>query len=509
MKGKEKKRAGAFYKILRDFIGRSEEGRQIVTTFEADPDRGGADLAQYLRRHLPQEKQALADQLSRSLGQQDSAKFVNLVSGGHVDQILNIARVGLLQITVKKYFYLFSSVSQVVAALAIVILVGVGIAFGLWRSARPRMDGDFNIAVAKFVEESNMSDFDVAGSATKKIADFIDDEYDLSDFDIDVRYYGRVSVQGSEDAATLAHQVNAHLVIYGDVIVINDQATIAPKFYVTEAYQSDAREMSGEHSLELPVRFDVTDLLDSEAPVSADLPRRMVILTEFTKGLVYAAADDIPRSLQAMESAIKFVEEHEKETAEKGKPETVKGAEVIFLLASDNARRLGDLALAQQYADETLVRNPNYGRAYIALGNIPYEEGNYYAAEQIFLLAAGLQDQPPGAYVIEKANLSLCNIYQFEYQNISRNPDALPEEQEAMAQDGLTSCQVVIDCYEAVSRPDDRLTNLTAWAVYYTGIIYQFRGDHSLAKDAFERTLELTDDLGLQERAERRLNEVK
>ena len=505
----DKKLAGKFYKTLRDHFSQREEGRQVIAAFEADPDRGGANLAQYLRRHLPQEKQALADQIARSFSQEDGSQFVNLVTGGHVDQILNFARVGVLQITIKKYFYLFSSLSQVVVTLTMIILVSAGIAYGLWRSARPAMDGGFNIAVAKFAEESNITNFDVAGSASETIFSYLDDEYKLSSFEkVVVHYYDRIRpIQGSQDAAILSRQVNAHLVIYGDVTAFNDQAIIAPKFYVTEAYESDAREMSGEHSIELPVPFSVTDLANPNSEVKAQLPKRIAILTDFTKGLVYSAADDVALSLEAMEDAMTHIANYQ--NFPEAEVRKLRGVEVIYLLASNNARLLGDLTLSQEYVEEAFDLNENYGRAYIALGNNYYDNGNLFMAEQTYQQAAALEDQPDGAYVVEKASVGLCNIYTFEYQNRVGNATALPKEREAMAQDGLTACQVAIDSYEHSFNPDNRLTELAAWSHYNTGIIYQFRRDFDLAQNAFEQALDLTMSEELIERANRRLGEVK
>lgn len=404
-------------------------------------------------------------------------------------------------VIVERSIYVFRDVKQVVAFLLILIALGLSITYFYWLSIQPEvMNGDFNIAFSEFVELSNTTGIDVAASTGKLIFSYLDDEYKLSSFeDVDVNYYDQIDlVQGAEEAEAFAEKVNADLVIYGDVTALGDEALISPKFYVTEAFRSDVGEMSGQHKLELPVRFEVKDLLDQDSEVSARLPQRMAILTEFTKGLVYIAADDLGLSLEAMENSIAYVEEYG----------IFPGAEVIFLLASNNARLQGDFALSQQYLDDAFYLNPDYGRAYIAQGNIYYDQLNFFRAADTYQQAIELEEQPYGAYIVEKASINLGNIYAYHYQEATHNPLTLEAEKAELAQEGLVAYQVVIDSYETASRPNSRLTDMAAWSQYGTGLIYQVQGDFEQAGQAFEQALGLTDDPDLLERARRRLEEV-
>jgi tetratricopeptide (TPR) repeat protein len=300
----------------------------------------------------------------------------------------------------------------------------------------------------------------------------------------------------TEEVIDLMEKTNADLVIYGEVRVIDDEAVIIPEFYVTEDFQFDV--LSGRHEVELPVQFEVSDLVDPESSVNARLPQKFAILTEFTKGLVYFAAEKLDLSTEAMEKAVDYMEEYGE----------FKGGEVIYLLASNNARLQEEFDRSQTLLDEAFLMNPNYGRGYIAQGNIYYDQENLYQAALTYQQALTLEDQNKDAYIVEKASLNLGNIYVYQYQETVLNPDALETEKNELAQLALDSYQVVIDAYNRQDKKDRRLKGLTAWAYYGTGIVHQVKGQYDQAAQALEQALDLTTESDLIERATRRLNEV-
>ncbi len=62
-------------------------------------------------------------------------------------------------VEVKKYFFIFHSWKEVLVFFAIVIVISSGVGYGLWRAKQPNpMTGEFNIAVAEFMEVPQTSD---------------------------------------------------------------------------------------------------------------------------------------------------------------------------------------------------------------------------------------------------------------------------------------------------------------------------------------------------------------
>jgi len=112
--------ASDFYRILRDYLGGIAGGVAVIEQFERDPDASAPDLADFLRRHAPEDKE-LAARLSQALSTNAQSQFVTEVTGGHVDQIVNIAKVGALQLTIKRQFFLLRDVRQVLVVLLFVL----------------------------------------------------------------------------------------------------------------------------------------------------------------------------------------------------------------------------------------------------------------------------------------------------------------------------------------------------------------------------------------------------
>lgn len=402
VKTREKEQLATFYQVLRAFYaGRSEQSERVITSFEADPDGNRQELAALLRAHLPEDRWALAQQVQQALGP-EGTQFVNLVAGGNVEQLVNIARLGVLVLKVEqtRIFYFFRDVRQVVAFLLTLVLVASAVSYGIWLSRQPQvMTGDFNIAVAEFHETSTPgATTGVATILSQKLATFLDQEYQLINFEeVQVAHDKIGVIREAEQARALAEKIGADLVIYGDVTIVGDEAQITPKFYVVEPFRPDAGEIGGQHQLALPVTFATDDLIRQGSEVNVVLQQRTAILTEFTKGLAYRATGNQVLALEAMDSAITHADTYG----------DFPGKEVIFMIASDVARLQEAYDLAQQYVDRALALNPNYGRAYIALGNVYYEQGDLFQAQAAYRQALELPDQPFGSYIAEKANLGL------------------------------------------------------------------------------------------------------
>ncbi len=486
--------------ILRRHLTKSVEGRRIVAAFFRDPDKAGQTLAAHLHKQLQVDKE-LANRLASALNG-DDPNFTTIVTGGDVEKIVNIARVGVLNLTINRYLYsVFSSPGQVITAIMGMVLVTAVIASGIWFTQQPAvMEGKFNIAVAEFKQIGNSRyDTEIAEAAAQRLFSFLDGQYVQSSFKkVQVSHDKIGIIADATEAKTLADRINADLVIYGEVTILGDEATMTPRFYVAESSQPNVREVGGQHQLAAPIRFSVINLLDPENPELTAGQVRAETLIEFTKALVYLASDDMQLATDAINQSIKYGEAQR----------NLEGKEVLYLFASEISRLQDEYDLAHGYLDTAQKINEDYGRAYIARANIYYDQGNLYLARSFYQKALAVEDPPFGAYLVEKASLGLGNSCNVQLQFVLRGGGGEETAVTDLANCALLNYQRVIDTFNQQQQPEQIVADMTAHAYYGSGIIYQETGDLTSAKTVFAQAIQLTSDNTLKIKAENRLKEV-
>jgi len=386
--------------------------------------------------------------------------------------------------------------------LAVVLVVGAGIAYVTWWSRQPRrMTGNFNIAVAEFVQTGEADP--VASIVSQRIFSFLDGQYSQISFENVQVVHNKIGViVGAEEASTLAEKIDAHVVVYGDVTVIDDQVLVTPQFYVVESHQSDVGELSGEQELAACISLPKEDLVNPSPEALKKMEESSKILTEFTKALVYSAAGrsgDLELARESIEAAI----------AEGESYGDFAGKEVLYLIASDIARRQKHLNEAQAYLGQAKALNENYGRGYVAEANIYYDQGNLYKAIKVYGKAKELKDQPFGAYIVEKASWGIGNSYMSQFGHVIRNEPVDWTGAIELANCALDNYQVVIDSYLQRSSPEASLREAAAWAYYYSGVIYQETEQGEIARQVLEQASRLTDNPDLAKKARDRLDELR
>lgn len=493
-----KKRPHALSEVLSKHLNRSAEGREIIRAFDKDRDAGGTALIEYLNTHLP-EYPELQAQIKETLGRDAGEKFTTIVAGGgHVDQIINISELKSLSIQ----YYVFQNVRQIAAFFLSIVLIGGAIAFGYWWSIQPTvMDGDFNIAVAEFAYKGNANDSQIAPAVSQRIFNSLTGQYMLSSFrDVQVEHDKIGVITDAEQARVLAAKINAHVVIWGDVAVFDGEVLVTPRFYIVESHTSDVGEVNGDHKFSDPIHFPVQDVTNPSADGLKTMQRITTILTEFTKTLVYLEAGqpkDLILAKTSIKEAIKNADSYGDFT----------GKEVLYLFASDIARRQGKLDQAQEELTKALHLNQQYGRAYIAQANIYYDQRNHYKAKNFYKQAIDIQDKPVGAYLLEKASTGLGNICFVQYEAILKNDPGDPVVTE-LAQCAIENYGAVIASYKQEPNSGGIARALAAGAYYSSGIVYQDQGKLELARSYYEEALKLTEDPGFKKQIETALQEV-
>jgi tetratricopeptide (TPR) repeat protein len=323
----------------------------------------------------------------------------------------------------------------------------------------------------------------------------LEEEYQWSSFGVDVQgIHNKIGIISDvNEAEGLARRVNADLVIYGDVIVTGDHGLIQPRFYVADTYRSDVSELTGPHKFEPKVEFNTADMSRFNSEVNQKL-QSSVLLIEFTKGLAYLAQNDLKLALESIKKAINVADEYG----------DFEGKEVLYLFASTISRKKGDFEVARSYADQALELNNSYGRAYIALGNIYYDQKDFDEALDYYDQAAGLDDPSAGAFLAEKAHIGSGNVY----TSLSLEADKLAKS--ALAEQALTHYQVAIKAYQTASdaRTKAVLGEVAAFAYYGSGLIFEDKKDFESATSAYEQALVLTHNMELKKLAESGLDVV-
>ncbi len=487
----------ALSRVLSRHLSRTAKGREIIRTFENNRDLGSAALLDYLDTRL-QDQPQLQKQVKDALGEEAGEKFTTIVaSGGHVDQIINAGTIENLSIQ----YYIFQDNWQVLTFLLGVVLIGSTVASGIWWFQQPKvMTGDFNVVVAEFKPTGDAQK--IAPIVSQRIFGFLNEQYMSSSFrDVQVEHEKIGLITSAEEARLLAKKINAQLVIYGDVTVIDDQVLVAPQFYVVEAHKSDVGEMNGEHKFSAQINMAVDDLTTPSSEGMVAMKQNTSILTEFTKAIVYLEAGkpaDLALAGESINRAIAAAEPY---------PD-FSGEEVLYLIASDIARRQTKLDDAQHYLDEAFRLNRDYGRGYLAQANIYYDQGNYYLASQSYEKAVNLEDKPLGSYILEKGSMGLGNICFVQYQDVWQNVKTDETSITALSNCALQNYQVVINSYSQQEDPDEILIAFAVGAYYSSGIIFQTAGQDDAARLVYEQALNLNEDVEMEKKIQKALDEV-
>ena len=389
----------------------------------------------------------------------------------------------------------FGDSRQVATFVLLLLLAAAVVAAGAWGAGRPpQLTADFNVAVAA-VDVSALGEpanaDEVGRMLQAQVVDIVDRQLREVAPDTTSVSGTRMPVVGNTaEAERLAQQINAQLVIYGSAQVSGDGVRYAPRFYVDlDAVQADVGEMQRDVALDAPLSFTIQQLIE-ELPPTGRTAAAATLLTNFVRALVKLSAEDIDDARRYIDLAVAQTERYVDTY------EPFAGREVVYLFASQIARvqannspnRAAHLAAAQQHAEAALAINPNYGRGYIALGNLQFDRGDLFGARQTYLTAATLPNQPPEALVSVKAAQGLGNVHL--RQLIGVHPTAGPclDEVRRLADAGLAHYSAVI----AAAGPDPEmpLRDLAARATFYRGEIHQLCAEVEAAALDYAAALE-------------------
>jgi tetratricopeptide (TPR) repeat protein len=385
-----------------------------------------------------------------------------------------------------------------IAIIASLVIVAGGLAYLYNASQKPaRMTGNFNIAVAQFGEVTGQGIVPSARATQigKLLFDFLDSEYKATDFGLEIQVaHEKIGILTEDsEAEQLASDINADIVIYGNIFTDGNQAALSPRFYITD--RPDTGELTGQHQLALPLQFDPSSLNFPDT-VNAELRTRAAILVFFTEGLSYLSSDDPNGASHSFQQAIREAESHG----------PYEGQEVLYLLATVTSERQGNIEQAGKYLDEAFRLNPEYARAYLARGNMYYaealrtsnDEGLLNQAIAEYEKAIKAHDQPAGAYITEKADVALGNVYVLRAQETG-DPGLYAQ--------AIDRYEQIVTRYEKTA--NERIREMAAHAYFGLGIAYERQNNYTQAESAYQQCVNLTGDSQTKSRCELQLEIIK
>lgn len=345
------------------------------------------------------------------------------------------------------------------------------------------LDGDFNIAIAQFGEiepNGEVKTSERTAKFTQALCNYLDSEFsnDKYGMNLDVSHRNMPTITEDSQAAELAEQINAHIVLYG-AVDFNDEekiGTFTPRFYVVDRPDMrNSEDVIGYNQLARPIRFSTE--FQSEEDLKATLRTRAAILTNFTSGLVYMNTGDLSTARQSFQLAV----------TESENVDPFEGQEVLYLMLAYAYKLQGEYDRSLDVLEKALERNPYYARAYIGLGNNYYlmarekmMNGQNVDAEllekayEAYQRARIVDGQSLGARVEEKVTIGLGNIDFIQ---------AISEKDLSLFNRAIEQYQDIIDLFEAGGSEDAMLARLAAVAHCNIGDALEWLGDDTGAAE--------------------------
>jgi tetratricopeptide (TPR) repeat protein len=235
---------------------------------------------------------------------------------------------------------------------------------------KPVMTGEFRIAIASFAEQGS----DLPDKAGYTIASGIQDRLsdDLREITVGPKVEiwgpdrigtikGRTPEERAQNAAILAKEIQAYMVIYGLVESIDGQMYVTPEFYLDTQGFSEGSEIIGQY--ELVSTFFVA--ASNNPAWFYDFNRKMYtrsdVISSFATGLSYFAIQDYETALeifQKLDSLDTWDDIHSRK--------------VLYALLGFSAGKVGDYELTETMLHQSLEIDPEYARPYIGLANVAY-----------------------------------------------------------------------------------------------------------------------------------------
>ncbi len=393
----------------------------------------------------------------------------------------------------------------------------VGLVFWISPSQpRPKMGGDFNVAVAEFgVVDAQGKPVDSPDGRTlaEQMYRRLDDELKIlhtgaetstPDFVVEVwgpsqvrRVTGTLASDRAGDAQRLATDLNADIVIYGDVVLDLYKSSFAPQFYISNRQLRNAEELTGSHPAGEPIQ--VADNITKNLVVKDQLRARLLsqtgILAQFVVGLGHYALGQFQPAAAVFQQALGAAPPGDRETEKILALFAGKTAHELAALQSSPDDKLKYWNQAQDYYRRVLELDGEYSRAWLGYADTGFQKarGNCEPGKvdvtglgqaiDGYQKALTAREQPPLAEIGTKVSFYLGRAYLC--QSLAQVENRWEDAERA-------DRAVVAEFERRTSQPDkERLRDLAADAHADLGLNYWTRPAPDLARAAGEYRLAL------------------
>lgn len=344
------------------------------------------------------------------------------------------------------------------------------------------MKGDFNIAVAAFSQvDSSPGRFTRTNSLADEVYQALETQLkplQESGIKFEVRgpseigaIQGATAIDRATNAATVAQDHGADMVIYGVLRLDSNQTSLQPELFVNPDKFFKAEEAAGQYgqyTFGLPItvaaRIDRNSVASSE--LRQGLNERVVSLVDFSIGLGYFALIKYDDAAAYFEKA--------SQSADSGKEQAV-----VLLFQGTAAVKRRDLDSAAAYYRAALAVDEQYARAQLGLSQIFFLRAKKDDCQPGQVDAAGLaaaeagyqkaRDMPyPSLADIDfKARLMLANVYICQSRADIENRWL----------DAESNLKWIIQFYESAPEDNARIQYLAAEAANTWALSYMLQGE--------------------------------
>jgi len=241
-----------------------------------------------------------------------------------------------------------------------------------------RMTGDFRVAVAELSILGTAKNPQFGKELADGVFQRLDQTYAETDPGFSISIWGpdRVrSVQGedsearAQDAANLASEIGADILVYGSVDVTQPVWQVSPEFYISSDSFTQAAELNGPERLGNSFQLVSSDDTAARLAFSSQITPRINILARITVGLAYLSSRNYDIAIQQFQSVESLPEWA-----------TYENKEILYLLTGNAAMsaynkdstRADYLSMAEAQYRRSLEFDPEYARAIGGLAGIYY-----------------------------------------------------------------------------------------------------------------------------------------
>ena len=388
-----------------------------------------------------------------------------------------------------------------VVLLIVIVGVGVGLYFSLRPKQKPVMTGEFRIAIASFDEHGKgLKDnigFTIADGINLRVSEDLHEitvgpKSEIWGPDIIGTITGKTAQDRTENAAKLAKEIQAYMVIYGVVEETPTGMNVIPEFYLDSDGFYEGSEVIGQYQLGAAFSLPRANNPAWSYDFNVEMTKRSDIISSVATGLSYFAIHDYDKALEIFQNIDQEIEWPKNDQGQE------QGKEVLYALLGFAAGKAGQYDITETALEKALELNPDYSRPYIGIANLnyilalqPFEESKDPAdVDQALLdkcfsyldLAVQAPEKPPLAEVDTKIHFARGQCYWLKTYT-----GQLPDYELA-----FDEFQKVITAYDG---KNPSIRELAAESHARLGLIYHLSGDLPKAADEYQNAADLLYDI--------------